>query len=48
MKFAPESVDVFLLVADSGEFHEVEARGGVGAVGADEEVKVDFDFWSAF
>ena len=44
MELAPERVDVLLLVVDTGEFHEVVARGGVGAIGADEEVEVDFFF----
>ena len=44
VEFAPERVDVLLLVVDAGELHEVVARGGVGAVGADEEIEVDFFF----
>ena len=44
MEFAPEGVDVFLLVIEAGVFHEVVAHCGVGAVGTDHEVKRDFYF----
>lgn len=47
VEFAPEGVDVFLLVVDTGVLHQVIAGGGVGAVGADEEVEFHFDFWGA-
>ena len=48
MKLAPERVDVFLLVGDTGVLHQVVARGGMGAIGTDEEVKVHFNFDGAF
>ena len=42
VELAPQRVDVLLLVVDARELHKVVAGGGVGAVGADEEVEVDF------
>lgn len=47
VEFAPEGVDVFLLVVDAGVLHQVVAGSGVGAVGADEEVEFHLDFWGA-
>ena len=45
MEFAPECVDVLLLVGYSGELHQVVSCCGVGAVSANEEVEFDFDLW---
>lgn len=47
VEFAPEGVDVLLLVIDAGVLHHVVAGGGVGAVRADEEVEFHFDFRGA-
>ena len=46
-EFAPEGIDVGLCVVDAGVFHHVVACGGVGAVGADEEVEIYGDFWGS-
>ena len=43
-EFAPERVDVLLLIVHARVFHEVVAGGGVGTIGADEEVECDFEF----
>lgn len=43
-EFAPERVDVLLLVVHARVLHQVIAGGGVGTIGADEEVEGDFDF----
>ena len=47
VEFAPEGVDVFLLVVEPGEFHKVVADCRMGAVGTNHEVKADFDFLCA-
>ena len=43
MEFAPQRVNILLLVVDAGIFHHVVACGGVGAVGTDKKVKFHFD-----
>lgn len=43
-QFAPDCVGVLLLVVQGGVAHYLLSGGGVGAVGADEEVERDF-FW---
>jgi len=40
VEFAPEGVDVFLMVGEAGVFHHVVAGGGVGAIRSDEKVEV--------
>ena len=42
MEFAPQRVNILLLIVDAGELHEVIASGGVGAIGTNEEIEVDF------
>lgn len=44
VKFAPEGVDVFLVVGEALVLHEVVSCGGVGTIGANEEVEADLDF----
>lgn len=53
MEFAPESVDVFLLVIHSSVLHQVVPYGRVGTICSNHEVEVDLDFfvnlpWSGF
>lgn len=42
-EFAPQRVDVLLLVVDTGELHHVEAASGVSTVRADKVVERDLD-----
>jgi hypothetical protein len=44
MELAPQRVDVLLLVVHPRKLHQVVADGRVRAVGANHEVKGDFDF----
>jgi hypothetical protein len=48
LEFAPQCVDVFLLVVKAGELHEVVAGCGMGAISPYQEVKVDLNFRSSF
>lgn len=43
-EFAPERVDVLLLVVHARVLHEMVTGGRVGTIGANEEVEGDFDF----
>ena len=42
-ELAPESVNVLLLIIDTSELHQVEARGGVCPIGTDEVVEGHLD-----
>lgn len=43
-EFAPQRVDVLLLIVHARILHEVVAGGGVGAISTNEEVESDFEF----
>ena len=43
LEFAPEGIDVFLVVGHAGVLHHMIPCCRVGTVGADEEVEVHFD-----
>ncbi len=47
LEFAPQSIDIFLLVVHAGEFHQVVPHRGVSAIGPNHQVELDFHF-SAF
>lgn len=44
MEFAPQGVNVLLLVIHSGKLHQVIANGRVCTVCSNHEIKGDFDF----
>lgn len=49
MEFTPQSVDIFLLVVDTCEFHHVEAGSGMCTIRTDQEIEVNRDlFWALF
>lgn len=44
MEFAPQGVDVLLLIVHPGKLHQVVANGRVRAISANHEIKGDLDF----
>lgn len=44
MEFAPQGVNVLLLVVHSGKLHQVVANGGVCAIRSNHEIKSNLDF----
>lgn len=44
MEFAPQGVDVLLLVVHSSKLHQVIANGRVSAICANHEIKSNLDF----
>jgi len=43
LELAPQSVDVILTVVHPTVFHHVISHSGMSAIGANHEIKVDFD-----
>src|ERR1700688_4997756 len=48
MEFAPQSVDVLLLVIHACVLHQMISYCGVCSICTDQEVEVDFNFFIAF
>jgi hypothetical protein len=43
LELAPKGIDILLAVVHADEFHHVVPDGGMGAIGANHEVEIDFD-----